>query len=133
MRSARSELYQHWGDKRAPGGNRRNSDVCDKNTRRGGGRSPNTSQSIPAAPIRPIPSPIRGTKINSPDPALTAVCTPYPTPPFLPIFHPPIELGSPRPHGRLHLDRWIDFSAICFGTLLHLVVAEIHIELTVML
>ena len=46
-------------------------------------------------------------------------------PPFLPFFHPPIELASFRPRGRLHLDRWIDFSAICFGTLLDLIVAEI--------
>jgi hypothetical protein len=32
-----------------------------------------------------------GTKINSSDP-LTAVCTAYPTSPFLPFFHSPIEL-----------------------------------------
>ena len=31
-----------------PAGNRRNSDVCDKNTRRGGGRSPDMTHSIPA-------------------------------------------------------------------------------------
>jgi hypothetical protein len=31
---------------------------------------------------------------------LTAVCTAYPTPPFLPVFHPPIELASWRPRGR---------------------------------
>ena len=30
-----------------PAGNRRNSDVCDKNTRRGGGRSPDMTHSIP--------------------------------------------------------------------------------------
>jgi hypothetical protein len=35
-------------------------------------------------------------------------------------------LASLRP-SRLDLDRWIGFSAICFGTLLCLVVAEIHI------
>jgi hypothetical protein len=58
---------------------------------------------------------------------LAAVCTAYPTPPFLPFFHPPIELASLRPGGRLNLDRWIDFSAICFGTLLDLIVGEIHI------
>jgi hypothetical protein len=58
---------------------------------------------------------------------LTAVCTAYATPPFLPFFHPPIELAGLRPRGRLDLDRCIDFSAICFGTLLYLVVAEIHI------
>jgi hypothetical protein len=37
--------------------------------------------------------------INSPDPLLTAVRTAYPTPPFLPFFHPPIELPSVRPRG----------------------------------
>jgi hypothetical protein len=67
------------------------------------------------------------TKINSPDPPLPAVCTAYATPPFLPLFHPPIELASFRPCGCLHLDRRIDFSAICFGALLHLGIAEIHI------
>jgi hypothetical protein len=67
------------------------------------------------------------TKINSSDPTLTAVFAPHATPPFLPVFYPPIELASFRPGGRLHLDRRIDFSAICFGTLLHLVVAEMHI------
>jgi hypothetical protein len=58
---------------------------------------------------------------------LTVVCTAYPTPPFLPIFHPPIELAGCRPPGRLHLDRRINFSAICFGALLPVGVAEIHI------
>jgi hypothetical protein len=53
---------------------------------------------------------------------LTAVCTAYPTPPFLPFFYPPIELAGFRPGSRIHLDRRIDFSTICFGTLLHLVV-----------
>jgi hypothetical protein len=71
----------------------------------------------------------RRTKINSSDPPLTAVCTTYATPPFPPFFHPPIELASFRPRGRLHRDRRIDFSAICFGMLLHLAVAEIHIRL----
>jgi hypothetical protein len=69
----------------------------------------------------------RGTKINTADPPLTTVCTAYATPPFLTFFHPPIKLASLRPYGRLHLDRRIDFSAICCGTLLHLMVAEIHI------
>jgi hypothetical protein len=67
----------------------------------------------------------RGTKINSFDPSLTAACSAYPTPQFLAIFHPPIQLASFRPHG--HLDRWIDFSAICFSMLLHVIVAEIHV------
>ena len=43
------------------------------------------------------------------------------------LFDPPIELASFRPHSRLHLDWWINFSAVCFGMLLHLIVAEIHI------
>jgi hypothetical protein len=32
-----------------------------------------------------------------------------------------------RPRSRLHVDRRIDFSAICFGTLLHIGIAKIHI------
>jgi hypothetical protein len=67
-----------------------------------------------------------GTKINSSDPPLMAVCTAYATPPFLPFFHPPIELASGRPGGRLDVDRWVDFSAIRFGMLLDILVAEIH-------
>ena len=63
------------------------------------------------------------TKINSSDPPLTAVFAAYAPPPLLPFPHPPIELACWRPRGRLHPDRWIDFSAICFGTLLQLVVA----------
>jgi hypothetical protein len=57
---------------------------------------------------------------------LPAVRTAYPTQPFLPFFHPPIELASFRPRGRLDLDRWIDFSAICFSMLVHVIVAENH-------
>jgi hypothetical protein len=45
-------------------------------------------------------------------------------PPFLPFFHPPSELAGFRPRGRLHLDGRIDFSAICFGMQLHVLVAE---------
>jgi hypothetical protein len=69
----------------------------------------------------------RGTKINSFDPPLTAVCIAYAAPPFLPFLHPPIELASLQPRGHLDLDRRIDFSAISFGKVLHVVVAEIHI------
>jgi hypothetical protein len=54
------------------------------------------------------------TKINSLDPLLTTVWTSYPSEPLLPFFHPPIELASRRPHGQLHLDRRIDFTAIRF-------------------
>jgi hypothetical protein len=60
---------------------------------------------------------------------LTAVCTAYPTPLFLPFLHPTNRAGRRSPCGRLNLDRWVDFSAICFGMLLHRVVAEIHIWL----
>jgi hypothetical protein len=49
------------------------------------------------------------------------------TPPLLPFFHPPIKLPSLRPRGRLHLDQRIDFSAICVGTSLDLIISEIHI------
>jgi hypothetical protein len=40
---------------------------------------------------------------------------------LLPVLHPPVELAGFRPRGRLHVDRRIDFSAICFRTLPHLV------------
>jgi hypothetical protein len=59
----------------------------------------------------------RGTKIKSSDPPLTTVRTAYATTPLLPFFHPPIELARCRPRGPLHLDRWIDFSAVCFSML----------------
>jgi hypothetical protein len=68
-----------------------------------------------------------GTKINSSDPPLTAVCTAYATPPFPPFFHPPIELASFRPGGRVDLDWRIDFAAIGSGDLLQVIIAEIHI------
>jgi hypothetical protein len=58
---------------------------------------------------------------------LATVSTAYPTEPFLPFFHPPIELASCRPGGRVHLHRRIGFSAICFGTVLYVAVAVIHI------
>jgi hypothetical protein len=73
------------------------------------------------------PGAARRTKINSSDPPLTTICAAYPTPPFLPFFHPPIELASWCPCGRLHLDGWIDNSAICFGELLQVGIGEIHI------
>ena len=53
-----------------------------------------------------------GTKINSSDPPLPAVCTAYATPPLLPFFHP-INRAGPALATGLHLDRRIDFSAIC--------------------
>jgi hypothetical protein len=58
---------------------------------------------------------------------LTTVCAAYPTPPFLPVLHPPIKLASWCPCGRLDVDRWVDNSAICFGKLLDILLAEIHI------
>jgi hypothetical protein len=58
---------------------------------------------------------------------LAAVRTAYAAQPLLPFFHPPIEPASFRPCGRLHLDRRIDFSAICFGMLLQLGAAKIQI------
>ena len=57
-------------------------------------------------------------KINSSDPPLTAVSAAYLAEPFLPVIHPPIEMASFGPRGRLYLDRWIDFPAISLGTLL---------------
>jgi hypothetical protein len=67
------------------------------------------------------------TKINSSDPQMPAVSTAYPTEPFLPFFHPPIELARFRPRGHGHLDRGIDYATIRFGTLLYVCVAEVHI------
>jgi hypothetical protein len=57
---------------------------------------------------------------------LTAASTAYSTPPFLPFFHPPIELASSRPRGCLHFDRRIDFATIRSSDQLHVVV-EINI------
>jgi hypothetical protein len=57
---------------------------------------------------------------------LPAVSTTYPTPPFLPFFHPRIELPGFRPSSHLDLHGGIDFPAISFGKLLHVVVAEVH-------
>jgi hypothetical protein len=54
------------------------------------------------------------------------LCTAYPAPPFLPVFHPPIELASWRPRGRLHLDRWIDFRRSAAACWCHVIAAEIH-------
>jgi hypothetical protein len=73
------------------------------------------------------PPPFGMTKIRSFDPSLTAVCTAYPSPPFLTVFTHQSSWASLRPHGRLHLDGRIDFAAICLGQLLQLVVAEIHL------
>ena len=72
---------------------------------------------------------LRGTKINGSDPPLPAVLASYPAEPLLTLFDPSIELASLRPHGRLHLDRRIDSSAIRCGMLLDLGVAEIQIRL----
>jgi hypothetical protein len=71
--------------------------------------------------------PLPGRRINSFDPPLTAVGTSYPTKPFLPFFHPPIELTGLGPRGLVYLDRRIDYAAVCFVDLLHVIVAEIHI------
>jgi hypothetical protein len=67
------------------------------------------------------------TKISGSDPLLTAVCTAYPAPPFLTIFHPPIEPAGVGPGGRLDLDGWLDFTAIRFSKLLQVVLAELYI------
>jgi hypothetical protein len=68
----------------------------------------------------------RGTKINSSDPPLTTVFAPHPTPPLLPLFHPPIEPTFRRPRGHLDRYRWINFPTISCGKLLQVIVAEIH-------
>jgi hypothetical protein len=76
---------------------------------------------------RSCPSAPCGTKINSSDPSLTAVCTAYATPPLLPFFHPTIELAAFRPVAVSTLIGGSDFPAICLGTLLQVVVVEIHV------
>jgi hypothetical protein len=58
---------------------------------------------------------------------LTTISTAHATPHFLPFFHPPIKLTSWRPRRCLDLERWVDFPAIGFGTLLQVVIAEVHI------
>ena len=70
---------------------------------------------------------VRRTKINSPDPPLLTVRTAYATPPFLPFFHPPIQLAGIRPYGPLDHYRRLDCSAISGGKLLQVGVAQIHI------
>jgi hypothetical protein len=57
---------------------------------------------------------------------LTTVCT-VRDPTTAGVPSPTNELASFRHFGRLDLDGWIDFTAIRFGTLLHVAVAEIHI------
>jgi hypothetical protein len=71
------------------------------------------------------PGATRRSKINSSDPPLTAVCAAHAAPPLPPFAHPPVELASFRPRGRLHLDRWIDFSAICCVPPLQVGIAEL--------
>ena len=67
-------------------------------------------------------------KISRSDPSLTAFCGRVCDPNHsCRSFTHQIELASSRPPGGLDLDRWIDFSAICFDTLLRLIIAEIHI------
>jgi hypothetical protein len=73
------------------------------------------------------PRAARRTKINSSDPSLTAVRTADATEPLLALFRPIIELATWRPRGRLDLDRRIDHSAIYLGTLLQVIVAQIHV------
>jgi hypothetical protein len=51
-----------------------------------------------------------GPKISSPDPALLAVSTPYPSGPLLTLFDPPIKAASWRPRSHLDLDGWINFT-----------------------
>jgi hypothetical protein len=80
----------------------------------------------PSDALRSQPEPLAGRRSTALT-TVTVVCTAYATPPFLTVFHPPIELAGARPRGRLHLDQRIEFSAICCGTLLQLGVAEIHI------
>ena len=47
-----------------------------------------------------------------------AVRTAYPTKPFLPLFHLPIELASVGPGSRIHRDGRVNFAAVCCGKLL---------------
>jgi hypothetical protein len=58
------------------------------------------------------------TKISSFDPMLPAVFALHTTQPLLALFHPPIELASWGPRGRLDLDRWVDYTAVSFSKLL---------------
>jgi len=63
------------------------------------------------------------------DPPLLTVGTAYPPEPLQAwpvLLDPPVQLSGERPRGYIHLDRRVDFPAICFGAPLHLVIAEIH-------
>jgi hypothetical protein len=55
------------------------------------------------------------------------VCTTYPAEPLLALFDPIVELARFGSCGCLPLDRRIDYPAICFGKLLQVGIAEIHI------
>jgi endonuclease/exonuclease/phosphatase family metal-dependent hydrolase len=83
----------------------------------------------PIAPRRAMTAYSSGsrTKINSPDPPLPAVRTAYLTPPFPPLFHPPIEPAGLGPRGHIHQYRGVDFPAIWGGKLLQICVIEVHI------
>ena len=56
-----------------------------------------------------------------------AVLAAYPAPLFPPFLDPPVELACLGPRGRLHLDRRIDFPAICSGDLLQIIAAGINV------
>ena len=63
----------------------------------------------------------RRTKINSSNPPLTAARAACPAPPFLPVLHPPVELAGARPGG------YLNFTLICLGKLLQIIVGKLHV------
>jgi hypothetical protein len=67
------------------------------------------------------------TKINSSDPHLASIWTPYAAPPLLALFHPVVEIARCGPCGRLHSDRRADFSAIGLVALPVLVEREVEV------
>ena len=60
------------------------------------------------------------TQITRPDPPLTTVRTAYPAKPFLSVLYPPIKLAGSEPRGYVHLDRWIDWTAVSFAVLVRI-------------
>ena len=81
------------------------------------------SRSAPTSLVKSWLRAAPGTKINSSNPPLTAVGTPYPAEPLLRLLHPIVQPTSVRPCGHIHLDRRINCTAISVAVLAWI---EIH-------
>jgi hypothetical protein len=81
------------------------------------------SRSAPTSLVKSWLRAAPGTKINSSNPPLTAVGTPYPAEPLLRLLHPIVQPTSVRPCGHIHLDRRINCTAISVAVLARI---ELH-------